>query len=386
MTAASTPAHRRKRLPAPDLSCFRDAFDPARYERVDDNVWIAVTDVVASTDAIAQGHYKRVNLAGAAGIAALANAAPDHDLPFAFGGDGAVVLVPPELETTARTALGALQNAATRALGLELRTALVPVAAVRAQGRDVLLSYQRLAGERRLAMLAGGGAMAAEAIAKSRDGQDFNVNAAKDGQEPDLTGLSCRWLPIKPARGVMLSLLVEADGPLSDYGAIYDGVERASGGMAAPVSKRTLRGAWPPSALREEVALGGSQKRLRRTAGVLLEAGLGMLSAWSGLTIGGFSGRRYKESLERHSDYCKFADSLRMVIDCTPAEAAAVTSYLTAEQTKGRLRFGAHEAKAALMTCFVPSTEEGEHIHFIDGAEGGYALAAQGLKRRSRPG
>lgn len=384
MTAVSLPANRRTRLPAPDLSSFRDAFDPARYARVEDNTWIAITDVVASTDAIAQGHYKRVNLAGAAGIAAIANAAPDYDLPFAFGGDGAVVLVPAALEMTARAALSALQNAAARALGLELRTALVPVSAIRARGSDVLLSYQRLAGERRLAMLAGGGAMAAEALAKSSEGEQFSVAAAQDGSEPDLTGLSCRWLPIKPARGVMLSLLIEAAGSLSDYAAIYEGVAAASGGLAAPVSKRNLRSAWPPGSLREETALGGRKGGLRRGTGILLEAGLGTLSAWSGISIGGFSGRRYVESLERHSDYCKFADTLRMVIDCTPAEAQAVTLYLAAEQDKGRLRFGAHEAKAALMTCYVPSTEEGEHIHFIDGAEGGYALAAQGLKRQAR--
>jgi hypothetical protein len=33
-------------------------------------------------------------------------------------------------------------------------------------------------------------------------------------------------------------------------------------------------------------------------------------------------------------------------------------------------------AHATLMTCFVRSTPDAGHVHSIDGAEGGYALAA----------
>jgi len=34
------------------------------------------------------------------------------------------------------------------------------------------------------------------------------------------------------------------------------------------------------------------------------------------------------------------------------------------------------------MTCFVLSTNSDEHIHFIDGNDGGYALAAKQLKQQ----
>ena len=33
-----------------------------------------------------------------------------------------------------------------------------------------------------------------------------------------------------------------------------------------------------------------------------------------------------------------------------------------------------------MMTCLVFSLQEGRHVHFIDGADGGYALAALQLK------
>jgi hypothetical protein len=34
------------------------------------------------------------------------------------------------------------------------------------------------------------------------------------------------------------------------------------------------------------------------------------------------------------------------------------------------------------MTCFTPLPSQPSHVHFIDGAEGGYALAAAALKQR----
>jgi hypothetical protein len=33
-----------------------------------------------------------------------------------------------------------------------------------------------------------------------------------------------------------------------------------------------------------------------------------------------------------------------------------------------------------MMTCFTPSAFRSDHVHFIDGALGGYALAASALK------
>lgn len=44
--------------------------------------------------------------------------------------------------------------------------------------------------------------------------------------------------------------------------------------------------------------------------------------------------------------------------------------------------YGLHQSDSALMTCSLFSLEESEHIHFIDGSDGGYALAARQLKQQ----
>jgi len=46
----------------------------------------------------------------------------------------------------------------------------------------------------------------------------------------------------------------------------------------------------------------------------------------------------------------------------------------------GVLRFGLHRQGAALLTCIVQSALRSDHLHFLDGAAGGYAAAASRLK------
>ena len=38
-----------------------------------------------------------------------------------------------------------------------------------------------------------------------------------------------------------------------------------------------------------------------------------------------------------------------------------------------------------MMTCFAPFPAQASHIHFVDGASGGYALAAAALKANTVP-
>jgi hypothetical protein len=39
-----------------------------------------------------------------------------------------------------------------------------------------------------------------------------------------------------------------------------------------------------------------------------------------------------------------------------------------------------HRQPSAIMTCVVPTPTRSDHVHFIDGGAGGYALAARAMK------
>lgn len=369
---------------AQTVSSFSDVLNARAYTPVGRNAWIAVTDVAGSTQAIAQGRYKYVNLAGAAGIAAFSNAFPGLDLPFAFGGDGAAILVPDGTQIRARAILASLQAAAQSALGLTLRAALVPMSVICANGLDVQLVYQELANGRRLPMLSGGGISFAESLAKSPQGQAFWVAPNSTVEPPNLDGLSCRWQPVKPQRGLMLSVLVAGPSKPDAYLPVFDAIAVAAAGPQSPLARAPLP-AWPPKGLRAETRLRVGRSDLRYMASILGQSALGAVSAYTGWTIGGFNGQHYRASLLRHCDALKFADGLKMVVDCSVTEADAVEAALNALPAESGFGFGLQRSDSALMTCFVQTTADGGHIHFIDGAQGGYAIAAQSLKTAKQP-
>ncbi|MGQ0740842.1 MAG: DUF3095 domain-containing protein [Alphaproteobacteria bacterium] len=365
---------------------FALAFDVARYRAVPDDWTVAVSDVVNSTRAIEQGHYKDVNLAGAATIACVLNACGRDDLPFAFGGDGGIVIVPPEYLTAAKAALRSAQHMSTNVLGLTLRCALVPVSEIRNRGRNLLVASHDLGSGRLLAMFAGGGCEIAESICKSLEGEVLRLPAGED--DPDLTGLSCRWQPLASANGVIVSLVVHARDAASllppIYRELYGRIIAITGATYSPARLGAYHTRWTPRAMAREAALTAPRGRLKRALRIMFEGTVSDLSLATGDAYGGFDARAYRASLPRHSDYRKFADSLRMVVDCTSAQADAIDSLLEREWQAGRIDYGMHSAGAALMTCFVREFQEGGHIHFIDGADGGYALAALAMKGRIR--
>src|SRR5450432_2515355 len=201
---------------------FGSLMDPALYSPLPDDWSIGIADVVESTRAIAEKRYKAVNMAGASVIAAVTNALEGREFPFVFGGDGASFAVSPDDLERAREALAATASWVKDSLNLVMRVALVPVAAVRAQGLDVRVARFGPSPNLSYAMFSGGGLGWAETAMKRGE---FAVPAAPPGTQPDLTGLSCRFEEIPSARGLILSVLVvpsRAADPMSFRNLIED--------------------------------------------------------------------------------------------------------------------------------------------------------------------
>jgi len=86
--------------------------------------------------------------------------------------------------------------------------------------------------------------------------------------------------------------------------------------------------------------------------------------------------------MRANTDFRKFDGILRMVLDVSDGQVEKIDQYLAAEMAQGRLVYGMHVADTALMTCMVFSLEQSEHVHFVDGSNGGFAMAAVDFKRR----
>ena len=88
----------------------------------------------------------------------------------------------------------------------------------------------------------------------------------------------------------------------------------------------------------------------------------------------------YFKQIFNHSDYRKFDDTLRMILDCSTTEVQQIENFLQEQYNLGKIYFGIHISTHSLMTCLVENTQQGGHIHFIDGGNGGYAMAAKAMK------
>jgi hypothetical protein len=379
-TDSRTGADFYARLPVFDH--FSDLTDPGRYMPVPDDWVLGLSDIVRSTAAIQAGRYKEVNTAAAAVIAAVANKLGTSEFPFVFGGDGASFALPASQSDLARDALSAVAAWVRDAFGFELRIALVPVSDIRAQGHDVRIARFSASPDVSYAMFAGGGLAYAE---RQMKGGVFAIPPAPPGTLPDLTGLSCRFDEITPERGVILSLIIlpTASTDPEAFNTLVNRVLVLAEGQEAgrPMSDR-----GPP--LASPFKGFGIEAKTVRTGGFhlwpLARLAAGRLAAFmifrTGRSFGGFDPVQYRHQLVENTDFRKFDDGLRMTLDCTPALADRLDVLLQEAERQGIARHGLHRQEAALMTCFVPSPSRSDHIHFVDGAMGGYAMAAQAMK------
>jgi hypothetical protein len=345
---------------------------------------LATADIVDSTGAIEAGRYKAVNMAGASVISAILNALGNNDLPFVFGGDGALVAVPPSGVEKARNALSAVQSWVGEELQLTLRAALVPVADVIAAGLTVRVARFQVNPDVSYAMFAGGGSSWAEA--RMKEGL-FAVPPAPSGARPDLAGLSCRWNPIQSRHGEIVSIIAIPVGSenitafqalVADIVALAATEERDGHPVAAEGPQIGLSMAG----LAAETKTAPKGKQFGHRLFILAQYLLIVALYRFGLTLGRFDPKRYRQDVARNTDFRKFDDGLKMTIDVDPERLRKIETRLEEAASAGICRFGLHRQDLALMTCIVPTPLSRDHMHFIDGAAGGYAMAASRLKKQ----
>jgi hypothetical protein len=304
-----------------------------------------------------------------------------------FGGDGASFAVAPDDLERTRQALAATAAWVKEDLDLEMRVALIPIAAIRAQGLDVRVARFGSSPNLSYAMFSGGGLGWADAAMKRGE---FAVAAAPPGTQPDLSGLSCRFEEIPAVRGLILAVLVmpvEGADPVAYRKLIEDIValvERSPDqGRPVPPGGPPLR--WPPAGVEFEARAKRGGPLFKRRLGVFAWTLFYYFIMRFGIKVGGFVPHIYVQQVVENSDFRKYDDGLRMVLDCTPDLERELSARLAVASSAGIARYGLHRQDAAMMTCFTPSAIRSDHVHFIDGARGGYASAATALKATLPP-
>ena len=367
----------------PILDDFAAAVKPESYRPLPDDWVVGFSDVVGSTQAVANGRYKAVNMVGAGVVAAVANALGRRPFPFVFGGDGASFAVSASDAKAAAEALAAMADFAREEFHFDLRVAMIPVGDIRASGNDVRVARYGATPHCVYAMFAGGGLTWFEGEAKSGR---YALPPAPPGARPDLSGLSCRWGVAPAKHGVVLSLIVAPKGADPRFPALIDEIVHAAlaspSSSGPPVTLDMLGVADPGKAIALEAsvvaATGASRTKARLTAaGSYL---LGVVFHTFRLKAGGFDAALYASDVAANADFRKFDDGLRMTLDCSAEFADKLEAQLA--QAEDFANWGVFRQEAAQITCFVPSITERGHVHFVDGAGGGYTMAATAMKAR----
>ena len=357
--------------------------------------WIVVaTDVVDSTRAIEDGHYKDVTVAGAVSTISVANITGSLDFPFFFGGDGMVFLLPDRYRRQVTAVLSDVRRVVRATSGLELRAGILPVKTLRTMGADIAIGKVRITARYTQAVASGSALALVDEILKGRVGADMEFPpeaSEEDDLRADFRGFSCRWQDIPSRFGETMSLIVEQTGTTDDgrsglqaAQAVVDEIVRDQTrahplSVQAQVTRSSAAVAGPEAHVRARGRRGLRVVLQRLRIG--LEVAAVRFALATGLPLRG-EGKRLRDVREdniRNADVYKIDGTLKMTLAISPGDRRQLVERLESLRREGAIRFGWHTSDRAIMTCLIHTNHEDE-VHFVDSADGGYAAAAKMLK------
>lgn len=375
----------------PVIEDFFDVSNQENFHTLPDDWYVAVTDIVNSTDAINNDRYKSVNILGASPIVGIFNVADRDTIPFTFGGDGASFCFPPNLLDNARHILGASKTIGKTEYNLDLRAAIIPLSYIREQGYKIQVSRYRASEFYIQSIFSGGGLSFAEEMLKESASDTFRIPALKNAQSIDFSGLECRWQKVKQSQKEVITMMVKSNPAIDNPRQIYEQVLRKMRGTFGfdkktnPINVPELSMTLSFSKLMDEARIRthgqGWLKRIGYILKVQLQTIIGKILIALNYETSATHWGLYKSDLSMNSDHRKFDDMLRVVISGSKSQRKEFQAFLDKQFEDEKLAYGMHLTDAAMITCMVFQYHR-DHIHFVDGSGGGYVSAAKELKSR----
>lgn len=379
----------------PTQKDFDEATNIAYASQVPDDWFVAIADVENSTNALRAGRYKDVNAVSVATLAALLNCDRSVEIPYVFGGDGALAAVPNAMYHKVASALLGARKLALDGFGLNLKVALIPASYLKQENQWLKVSKYQASETRTQACFLGRGWDFAESILKSKDNEQFLVKETESIKaDANFEGFECRWEPIACKNDFIVSLVVQSlSSNPSDHMAVYCQIVQEITAIYRdlksinPVSKRNLKLTLRAKYLRQEALVRSRGKggllRLRILWRLFSLTLLGRILMGLGLRTNKVNWKLYKTNVVNNSDYFKFDGSLKIVLDSKKSQFDTLQAYLDNLASMGKIAYGIERSNYSMMTCIVFSYEN-HHVHFVDGGHGGYASAASKMKTQLR--
>ncbi|MBE5321524.1 DUF3095 domain-containing protein [Pedobacter sp. MR2016-19] len=354
------------------------------FEKVIASWCVIITDIKRSTAAVNSGLHENVNLIATGSIVAVLNIAfkANISVPFFFGGDGATFIVPPGIVDDVMKSLLKYKENTLLNFNLDLRTGIIPVEEIYKNGHTLKICRFSSSETFSIPIVLGDGLAYAEQIIKGENYLLADHNTASD--EIDLSGMQCRWDKIEPPENSdeVVTLVVIAS-EIAQQAAVFSKVILHLDQIYGSQEKRQPISV-PKLIFRTSFNSLGKEMKHRLGKIKFLE----FIKSWF-INVYGYiyfrtdRGKKYLRQLVEMSDTLVVDGRINTVITGTAKQRLALEQALNQLEKNNEILYAFYVSGESVMSCYVRDLED-DHIHFVDGADGGYTQAAGILKQKIR--
>ncbi len=373
-------------LPVNKIAISDLVADKSLFSEVPENWHVLVADIKNSTLAIKNGKHNEVNLVATGSIIAVLNIlySENINVPFFFGGDGATILVPSKFLERSISALEKHRKNTLKNFGFDLKVGHLSVEEIYRDKIELVIAKAQINDIFNIPVILGNGLQYAEKLIKKEDPLK-KENFQLDEFPLNLDGMQCKWDKIKPPEETqeVVSLIVHGcadQDPSKIYSKVLKEIDEIYGSAKRrkPISIKRLQ-------LNSGIHKINSEMRIK----------LGRFNTFYFLknlikvNFGKFylknskAGKRYLQKLIELTDTLSIDGRINTVITGTSEQRVTLISYLDKLERSNIIKYGLYVSQESVMSCYVRNMSTDEHIHFVDGADGGYTKAANNLKKKT---
>ncbi|RZK60891.1 MAG: DUF3095 family protein, partial [Pedobacter sp.] len=212
-----------------------------------------------------------------------------------------------------------------------------------------------------------------------------NYLFAKDDafdEELDLSGMQCRWDKIQPPENSeeVVTLIAVAQNLNRQAEVLSHVIRQLDIIYGTPEKRQPI--SIPKLIFRTSFNNLGREMRHRLGKIKFFELiKTWFINAYGYIYFRTESGKKYLNQMVEMSDTLVIDGRLNTVITGTKLQRTKLEKALDLLEKNGEILYGIYVSGESVMSCYVRDLED-DHIHFVDGAEGGYTKAAAVLKAK----
>lgn len=357
--------------------------DKDKFTELPEDWHILVADIRNSTQAVENGNHNQVNLVATGCVIAILNLAEANDvaIPFFFGGDGATFLIPEKMREKALSVLEKHNKNTEKNFGFSLAIGSFSVSEIYQRNIGLKIARVKANEVMNIPVVLGNALQYAEDKIKN---EQFSQEIILDETPLNLKGMECKWDKIKPPNEdqEVISLIITGCEE-SDFSRVYSGVMAnidkiyGSIGRRKPISVKRLKIKSGLQRIKDEMMTKLGKWSFPAFMKSFMIANFGELYLKNT-----DAGQSYLQKLVELSDNLTLDGRINTVITGNSKQRKKLIAYLDKLEKLNLINYGYHISEESIMSCYVKDMSTDEHIHFIDGGNGGYTKAANFLKSK----